>query len=127
MLKKHFKKQSVIIFSVGVLALILLISLMNSFSPDQFVPVGTLIIFFLIYLVCYAVFYATYGILLGVASVVNLKKNSVIGYKKLVYLAIVSVAPVVLLALQSIHGVGAVEFVLILLATLLVCFYVSRQ
>lgn len=121
------KKQSIIIFSVGFLALMLLIYLMHSFSPDQFVPVGTLIVFFLIYLVCYSVAYVVYGIFLGVMSVVNFQKNSTIGSKQLLYLAIVSVSPVVLLALQSINGVGVVEITLILLAVFLVCFYISRQ
>ncbi len=125
---KTQKQQSTAIILSGVVAFGLLIILMNAFSPDQFVPIGTLLIFGLIYVVCYALLFVVYSLISGLFGMFAVKPNRRnLNYRIYLYLAIFSMVPVVVLAIQSIRDTGVIEIGLILLFACLICFYISRR
>lgn len=125
---KTKKQQSIGIVLSGMVAFALLIVLMNAFSPDQFVPIGALTIFLLIYVVCFALSFVLYSLttrLFGMFIARRFESNN--GYRIYLYLAIVSMVPVIMLAIQSIRDITAAEIGLILLFCSLICFYISRR
>lgn len=125
---KTQKQQSTAIILGGAVAFGLLIILMNAFSPDQFVPIGTLSIFGLIYMVCYALLFVVYSLISGLFGMFAVKPNHRnLNYRTYLYLAIFSMVPVVVLAIQSIRDTGVIEIGLILLFACLICFYISRR
>lgn len=125
---KTKKQQSIGIILSGTGAFILLISLMNAFSPDQFVPIGALTIFLLIYVVCFALSFVVYSLFAGLFSMLITKcLVTSDSYRVYFYLAIISMAPVVMLAIQSIRDITVAEISLIMLFCILICFYISRR
>ena len=125
---KTKKQQSIGIILSGTGAFILLISLMNAFSPDQFVPIGALTIFLLIYVVCFALSFVIYSLFAGLFSMLITKRLVTSdSYRVYFYLAIISMAPVVMLAIQSIRDITIAEISLIMLFCVLICFYISRR
>lgn len=125
---KTKKQQSIGIILSGIGAFILLISLMNAFSPDQFVPIGALTIFLLIYVVCFALSFVVYSLFAGLFSMLITKRLVTSdSYRVYFYLAIISMAPVVMLAIQSIRDITIAEISLIMLFCILICFYISRR
>lgn len=125
---KTKKQQSIGIVLSGVVAFALLIALMNAFSPDQFVPIGALTIFLLIYIVCFSLFFVLYSLASGLFGMfISRRFESKGGYRTYLYLAIISMVPVVMLAIQSIRDITAAEIGLILLFCGLICFYISRR
>ncbi len=125
---KTKKQQSIGIILSGTGAFILLISLMNAFSPDQFVPIGALTIFLLIYVVCFALSFVVYSLFAGLFSMLITKRLVTSdSYRVYFYLAIISMAPVVMLAIQSIRDITVAEISLIMLFCILICFYISRR
>ena len=125
---KTKKQQSIGIILSGIGAFILLVSLMNAFSPDQFVPIGALTIFLLIYVVCFTLSFVVYSLFAGLFSML-ITKHLVTSdsYRVYFYLAIISMAPVVMLAIQSIRDITVAEISLIMLFCILICFYISRR
>lgn len=125
---KTKKQQSIGIILSGTGAFILLVSLMNAFSPDQFVPIGALTIFLLIYVVCFALSFVVYSLFAGLFSMLITKRLVTSdSYRVYFYLAIISMAPVVMLAIQSIRDITIAEISLIMLFCVLICFYISRR
>ena len=125
---KTKKQQSIGIVLSGIGAFILLVSLMNAFSPDQFVPIGALTIFLLIYVVCFALSFVIYSLFAGLFSMLITKRLVTSdSYRVYFYLAIISMAPVVMLAIQSIRDITIAEISLIMLFCILICFYISRR
>lgn len=125
---KTKKQQTIGIILSGIGAFILLISLMNAFSPDQFVPIGALTIFLLIYVVCFALSFVVYSLFAGLFSMLITKRLVTSdSYRVYFYLAIISMAPVVMLAIQSIRDITIAEISLIMLFCILICFYISRR
>jgi hypothetical protein len=125
---KTKKQQSIGIILSGTGAFILLVSLMNAFSPDQFVPIGALTIFLLIYVVCFALSFVVYSLFAGLFSMLITKRLVTSdSYRVYFYLAIISMAPVVMLAIQSIRDITIAEISLIMLFCILICFYISRR
>jgi len=125
---KTKKQQSIGIILSGIGAFILLISLMNAFSPDQFVPIGALTIFLLIYVVCFTLSFVVYSLFAGLFSMLITKRLVTSdSYRVYFYLAIISMAPVVMLAIQSIRDITIAEISLIMLFCILICFYISRR
>jgi hypothetical protein len=125
---KTKKQQSIGIILSGTGAFILLVSLMNAFSPDQFVPIGALTIFLLIYVVCFALSFVVYSLFAGLFSMLITKRLVTSdSYRVYFYLAIISMAPVVMLAIQSIRDITVAEISLIMLFCILICFYISRR
>ncbi len=125
---KTKKQQSIGIILSGIGAFILLVSLMNAFSPDQFVPIGALTIFLLIYVVCFALSFVVYSLFAGLFSMLITKRLVTSdSYRVYFYLAIISMAPVVMLAIQSIRDITVAEISLIMLFCILICFYISRR
>ena len=125
---KTKKQQSIGIVLSGIGAFILLVSLMNAFSPDQFVPIGALTIFLLIYVVCFALSFVVYSLFAGLFSMLITKRLVTSdSYRVYFYLAIISMAPVVMLAIQSIRDITIAEISLIMLFCVLICFYISRR
>ena len=104
---KTKKQQSIGIILSGTGAFILLVSLMNAFSPDQFV---------------------VYSLFAGLFSMLITKRLVTSdSYRVYFYLAIISMAPVVMLAIQSIRDITVAEISLIMLFCILICFYISRR
>lgn len=125
---KTKKQQSIGIVLSGMVAFALLMVLMNAFSPDQFVPIGALTIFLLIYVVCFALSFVLYSLITGLFGMFIARRfESNNGYRIYLYLAIVSMVPVIMLAIQSIRDITAAEIGLILLFCSLICFYISRR
>ena len=125
---KTKKQQSIGIILSGIGASILLVSLMNAFSPDQFVPIGALTIFLLIYVVCFALSFVVYSLFAGLFSMLITKRLVTSdSHRVYFYLAIISMAPVVMLAIQSIRDITIAEISLIMLFCILICFYISRR
>lgn len=125
---KTAKQQSIAIIVGGAAAFVLLIALMNAFSPDQFVPIGALTVFLLIYIVCFSLSFVIYSLISGMFGIfINRRFESKSSYRMYLYLAIISMVPVVVLAIQSIRDITFAEIGLILLFCGLICFYISRR
>lgn len=123
-------KREIGIYGLSAASLLVLLALFNLVSPDTASPVLILMIFGLIYLIFF-------GGLLGVYQIISRAfnyvyrggsvKQSAFCQKKYFYVAILSMAPIVLLALSSIGRVVWYEVVLVLLITVLICFYIYKK
>ncbi len=127
MFARKSKQIALIILICGGLALALLVLLMNAFSPDQFVPIGTLVVFALIYVFCFAVFFLLHYLFSSVFRLFMPNQGYCNSYRHYFYVAVFSAVPVVMLAIQSIRGISVIEVCLILMLSLLICLYISRR
>ncbi|MDO4871001.1 MAG: hypothetical protein Q3996_02815 [Candidatus Saccharibacteria bacterium] len=117
-----------ILFLVGGVSAMLMMAIMNLIPPDSVPPLGILFIFILIYLICLSVVVILNKIcetlILKVDVITSVGNND---NKKYLYLLTVSAAPVVLLAIQSVHNMSVIDVVLVFFIIAIICFYIKHH
>ena len=123
-MKLLLKKYAMYI--VPIVCAALLLGVLYSSSPLAIGPAGILLVFGLIYAVLASLLYALLTMVLAVAAYFNSKPQ--LSQKMLYYIAsIVALAPVFLLALNSIGQLEVKDFILVIMLVGLACFYVIRR
>ncbi|MDO4712872.1 MAG: hypothetical protein Q4B05_03125 [Candidatus Saccharibacteria bacterium] len=102
-------------------------------TPSSAGPLGVLALFACIYVVSIGL---TYGLLHGIVIIMRLSAKSIgrrfllahIPPLKLYYLSsVIGLAPVILLGMQSVGGIGLMDGVLLLLFEIIASFYVVKR
>lgn len=119
-LKKYIPYILPMVSFVGIAALL------HRTNPLEVGPAGILLVFGLVYVGISSSLYLLLTMaLLGLSYFVALKPTS---RRKLYYIAsIIALAPVFLLALNSIGQLEAKDFVLVICLTVIACFYVLKR
>ncbi|MGD8374087.1 MAG: hypothetical protein PVI21_04515 [Candidatus Woesebacteria bacterium] len=113
-------------FGLPVLMVVLLFFALSVTSPLSAGPAGILLVFALMYLVALSLLFAALALVLVVVEKVA-NRTQTIG-KKLYYIAaIVAMAPIFILALNTIGQLDIKDFILVLILELMACFYVARR
>ena len=124
----HYTKHAhtVLIYLAPICCLLILGLILNATNPLQTGPASILIVFIMLYLLVLTVLAA---ILHSIGSVWRMvKPQRVINLRRGYYLlSVVSLAPVLMVALNTLGQLGALEFTLILLLVGLGCFYILRR
>lgn len=113
--------------STALLSSALLLLLLNVTSPSTANPLGVLAVFVALYVFSVAV------IAIGIAVSSLLKRRVVsqaqrIDDRKVYYYATtLGIAPVILLAIQSIGGVGFYDVLMVLAFEVIACTYIAKQ
>lgn len=113
--------------STALLSSALLLLLLNVTSPSTANPLGVLAVFVALYVFSVAV------IAIGIAVSSLLKRRVVsqaqrIDDRKVYYYATtLGIAPVILLAIQSIGGVGLYDVLMVLAFEVIACTYIAKQ
>lgn len=117
---------------ISLLSIIVLAFVLSSTNPSTINPAGILLVYLLMYTSCLGV--VTYFLYYGSAAasnLVNLLTGKMIARlsRRRAYLfgSVIAIAPVVLIAIQSISSVGITDFGLVILFEILACFYVWRR
>lgn len=116
-----------------VLAIILLIVLLRTTDPTTVGPFGILVVFILMYLLVLGAL--TFLLFLGsklvarvAASLAVKKPLRPLTIRKAYYFSsVVSLAPVMFLAMQSVGEVGAYDIILVTLFVVIACVYISKR
>ena len=114
------------LYTIPVLSLIGLVVLLNQTNPLDVGPAGILLVFGVVYLFMASTLYLllTLAIIL-LAYFVSIPARIT---KKLYYVAsVVALAPVFLLALNSIGQLEVKDFVLVITLVAIACFYIVRR
>lgn len=107
--------------------------LVNFTTPTSAGPIGVLVFFLLLYLVCLGVFTGlvflfSYLVSVLTKDLVKVRPSSPMSVKKAYYLSsVLSLAPILFLAIQSFGGIGFLEFFLIIIFTTLGCIIVVKR
>lgn len=121
--------KNYIIYGSPVLAVVCLLVVLHSISPLDFGPAGILLVFILIYFVTVSVVFAIFHAL--VTILLRLRHSKPLQSRKLrlayYVITIVSLAPIFLLALNSIGQLELKDFILVALLLGVACFYVLRR
>lgn len=125
---------SKIVFALSVVSAIGLIILTNVSTPTSIGPLGILVFFVLLYIVFLGVISF---MIYGVSKVFNLLFLSVgpssnpgkgLSFKRSYYFSsALAFAPIILIAQQSIGGVGFFDIVLIFIFEFFACIYISKR
>lgn len=114
------------VFGLPVLAAALLFLVLNTTSPLSVGPAGILMVFALIYLLVLSVLFAILVLTLKISN--KMLNRYWVSEKRLYYMAaIISMAPVFILALNTIGQLDLKDFVLVVLLVFVACFYVTRK
>lgn len=122
----------IIILSVIVATTVLVVLLFGT-EPATIGPVGMLIIFILMYISALGVVtFLLYGgsrILSKIASSFTVKKPmNAMSFRRAYYFSsVLALAPVMIIGLQSVGGVGVYELLLIGLFELIACIYIAKR
>ncbi len=122
-----------LLVGVGVLSAIILSVILNSTTPATAGAFGILLVFIFTYLTTVSVLsFVVYGVSKGVSVVENKmmhkSQQSEMRLQRAYYFAtILSLAPVIIMSLQSVGGVGIYELGLTLLFVALGCVYVTKR
>lgn len=118
---------------VGLVSTGLLLILLTTTTPENTGAFGILTVFVLIYIV---VLCALTFVIWALAKVINklgselgaLKKPYVFSIKKSYYYSsVIALAPVIIISLQAVGGVGIYDLGLVLVFIVLGCLYISRR
>lgn len=117
-----------IIFSLTIVSVIGLSLLLNLTSPSNIGPMGILVFFVMLYMI----FLGLFSFFLHIAGKVSasfLKKPlKFINFKRSYYYAtVLALAPIILIAQQSIGQVGFFEFILVIVFEIIACIYISKR
>ena len=122
-----------VLTAISILSGVLLLMLVNFTTPTSVGPIGVLAFFLLLYLICLGLFTGIVFLLVYVASIltkdhVRIRPIRPISVKKSYYFSsVLSLAPILFLAIQSFGGISFLEFSLILIFTILGCIIVSKR
>lgn len=119
--------------TISFISLVVLSLLLNLTSPGSIGPFGILIVFVFIYLsslgvVTFLIFW--FSKLLSFVSKVFVFRKPIRAISlrhSYWYASIISIAPVIVVGLESVGAVGGGEFLLVLLFVSIGCVYVSRR
>lgn len=117
-----------IIFSLMIVSVIGLSLLLNLTSPSNIGPMGILVFFIMLYIIFLGLF-SFFLHIVGRISAGFLKKPlKIIDFKRSYYYATaLALAPVILIAQQSIGEVGFFEFILVIIFEAIACIYISKR
>jgi Ca2+/Na+ antiporter len=122
-----------IIVSTSVAAALLLVALLQTSTPSSIGPLGILLIFILIYV---SVLGVLTFLLFIVSKIVRKLSESFTVKRRLegltlkrsyYFSSVIALAPVLLIAMQSIGRVGVYEFLLVILFVVVACTYISKR
>lgn len=118
--------KTVLIFVVPILLLLLMLLLVNATSPVTAGPVGILALFVLFYALIASVLHV---LILAVVAIWRLfGESKTVNRRIAVSLScVLAIAPVFLIALNTLGRIGFVEIVLITVLVALASFYVFRR
>ena len=122
-----------LLVSMGIISGVFLVILLNTTTPASAGAFGILAVFILAYLFLASVMtFGLYGISRGVAFMCRTFAarrpiETLTVRKAYYYSTIVALAPVIIISMQSVGGVGIYELMLILLLVLLGCVYVTKR
>ena len=125
-------KQGIVIGIGGTMALVAL-GLLNLTTPDEVGPLGVLAFFVCIYI---AIVCGLYLLLLGIyRGLCRIMRSSArkawseqeSKMKLYYYASVLALAPVILLGMQSVGEVKALDVGLLILFELLACFYIAKR
>ena len=122
-----------ILFFIGLVAAGLLFVILNLTVPSQVGAVGILAVFLLAYSIALSsttfLLWASARLLSRVGRETRwLRAGEALSFRQAYYYAtVIALAPVMVISLQSVGGVGVYEIGLILLLVALGCVYVSRR
>lgn len=118
---------------IGIASGVILTVILNTTTPATAGAFGILSVFIFTYLLVVSMMtFALYAISRGVSFVGNLvqpnSSRETMRLQRAYYFAtIISLAPVIVISLQSVGGVGVYELGLILLLVVLGCIYVTKR
>ncbi len=118
---------------VGVISAVLLIVILNTTTPDSAGATGVLGVFIVGYLL---VLSALTFLLFGISKAVTRVTNTITVQKPVeslslrrayYYSTVIAFAPVIIVSMQSVGGVGVYELGLIILLVAIGCLYVTKR
>lgn len=123
--------KKIILFS-SLSAFVILLIILNITTPSRVGPIGILAVFIMLYAIFLGfISFLIYGFLKILILLKQKKENAssdIKVFKKAYYYStVIAFAPVVMIAQQSIGGVGFFEFFLILIFEIIACIYVSKR
>jgi hypothetical protein len=106
--------------------------LLSSANPTTISPAGILVVFLLLYTsilgVLTYILYAGSFITVRILHAVTKRRVTVLSLKNsYLFASVLAIAPVILVAMQSVEAMGLSDIALVLLFELLACFYVWRR
>jgi len=120
-------KADKIFITIGLLAVVFLLTMMNLTTPSDIGPLGVLVFFTLVYAVCL-------GAMIGLCRVFFMVKQKMQGgraganYKKSYYFgSILAFVPMLLIFMRSFGELNLLEVFLVILFAVIGCFYVSKR
>lgn len=124
-----------ILFATGILSLTCLLLLVQVYNPSQAGPSGVLFVFVFtyIFIVCIFsfLFYSMSRLFLRLLTRVGISKNGIYNALSMrhsyYYATVFSLAPVMIMGLQSVGGVGFYEFILVATFLVLGSVYVAKR
>ncbi len=125
-----FRKSLVVI---SVISLCLLIVITNIFTPTNVGPLGILLLFLCIYLsllgvVAFLIYFGSYFVAYFSSAFTVVKPIPRVSFRgSYYYSSVISSAPVMMLALQSVGSVGFYEIILIIIFVVIGLVYVSKR
>ncbi|MEI6850817.1 MAG: hypothetical protein WCK26_02520 [Candidatus Saccharibacteria bacterium] len=124
---------NIFISTITSFSLILLVILLNTSTPVNAGPFGILLIFVLAYLfiigvVTYLIYFLSRVIShLSVIFISRKPYNTLSVKRSYYYSSIVSAAPIMIVALQSVGSVGFYEYFLVTIFVFIGCLYISKK
>lgn len=123
----------VIMSVISFVSLCLLFFLLNSTTPATAGPFGILLIFMLAYMLSLGVItFFLYGMFrlfshLSVAFVAKSPLEKLTFKKSFYFSTVIAAAPIMLIGLRSVGGVGIYDYLLVFLFVVIGCLYVSKR
>lgn len=113
--------------STAILSTMVLLLLLNITSPSTANPVGVLTVFAALYVFSVAVVAVCISVSGTIKRRLKPQALRMDDRKTYYYATIVGVAPVILLAIQSIGGVGVYDVLMVSAFEIIACIYISKQ
>lgn len=113
--------------STAILSTMVLLLLLNITSPSTANPMGVLTVFAALYVFSVAVVAVCVSVYDTIKRRLKPQALRMDDRKTYYYATIVGVAPVILLAIQSIGGVGVYDVLMVSAFEIIACIYISKQ
>lgn len=113
--------------STAILSTMVLLLLLNITSPSTANPMGVLTVFAALYVFSVAVVAVCISVSGTIKRRLKPQALRMDDRKTYYYATIVGVAPVILLAIQSIGGVGVYDVLMVSAFEIIACIYISKQ
>ena len=121
--------------TIGIFALIsiaILVALLTNTSPSTISPIGILVVYLVIYtlllgVVTYFLFFGSRLLAMMVGLFIERTPPKVSSRSAYLYGSVIAIAPVILIAIQSVSAIGITDVALVVLFELMACFYIWRR